>query len=262
MYNLTFLKLGGSVITDKSRPYTTRPQVIARLAREVAQYLGEKPAHTRVIIGNGAGSFAHRSAARYRTMGGYVRADSKYGAAFVHRDAERLNGIIIDALLKAGVKAISVPPIIIARRRNDRLEELLAEDYVPVVYGDVVLDQKRGCTIFSTEKVFWNCYENLSRKKFRVKKVIAVSDVDGVYDANKNLIAKIEISRGTSQGRRLFAGVGGSRGTDVTGGMAAKVKALAQFARAGVPGIIVSGLARGRVLNTLRGKKEIETLIV
>ena len=36
MSELVFIKLGGSVITDKTQPETARPEVIQRLAREVA----------------------------------------------------------------------------------------------------------------------------------------------------------------------------------------------------------------------------------
>ena len=34
---VVFLKLGGSLITDKTHPYTARHEVIARLAGEVRQ---------------------------------------------------------------------------------------------------------------------------------------------------------------------------------------------------------------------------------
>ena len=36
---LVFVKLGGSVITDKTQPEADRPEVIARLASEVARAL-------------------------------------------------------------------------------------------------------------------------------------------------------------------------------------------------------------------------------
>jgi len=35
MKELTLIKLGGSLITDKGKPYTAEPQVIRRLAKEI-----------------------------------------------------------------------------------------------------------------------------------------------------------------------------------------------------------------------------------
>ena len=51
---LTFLKLGGSLITDKTHPRTPRPESLARLASEIAAALGEDPA-LALILGHGSG---------------------------------------------------------------------------------------------------------------------------------------------------------------------------------------------------------------
>ena len=48
VYELVFVKLGGSVITDKTQPETARPEVIARLAGEIAAALAARavPSYT------------------------------------------------------------------------------------------------------------------------------------------------------------------------------------------------------------------------
>ena len=46
---LVFVKLGGSVITDKTLAETARPAVIARLAAEVAHALAARPALQLVL---------------------------------------------------------------------------------------------------------------------------------------------------------------------------------------------------------------------
>ena len=50
--NLVYVKLGGSVITDKQRPATARPEVIRRLAREMRDAVKElsKSKHERIQI--------------------------------------------------------------------------------------------------------------------------------------------------------------------------------------------------------------------
>ena len=59
------LKLGGSVITDKTQPFTARTDVIERLAREIKNALDERGDDLQLIIGHGAGSFGHPLAEKY-----------------------------------------------------------------------------------------------------------------------------------------------------------------------------------------------------
>ena len=71
MHDLIFLKLGGSLITDKSREATAREGVIRRAAREMKEALEARP-DLRLLVGHGSGSFGHFVAQRY----GLVEASS------------------------------------------------------------------------------------------------------------------------------------------------------------------------------------------
>ena len=62
---LILLKLGGSLITDKTKPYTANIPVIKRLAREIHEAREEKDIN--LIVGHGGGSFPHVSAKKYQT---------------------------------------------------------------------------------------------------------------------------------------------------------------------------------------------------
>jgi isopentenyl phosphate kinase len=73
---LVLLKLGGSVITDKTRPFTARLDVIERLAAEIKNALTDRGDDLRLIIGHGAGSFGHEAAAKMTHKGA---ADSWLG---------------------------------------------------------------------------------------------------------------------------------------------------------------------------------------
>ena len=65
---LTFLKLGGSLITDKDSPHTARPEILRRLAEEIAAARQHNPA-MQLIIGHGSGSFGHMPAKKIRHTG-------------------------------------------------------------------------------------------------------------------------------------------------------------------------------------------------
>ena len=66
---LVFLKLGGSLITDKHLADTPRLEVLARLAGEIARALNAQPQFS-LLVGHGSGSFGHSAALRHNTRAG------------------------------------------------------------------------------------------------------------------------------------------------------------------------------------------------
>ncbi|MFQ5452218.1 MAG: isopentenyl phosphate kinase, partial [Candidatus Paceibacterota bacterium] len=156
MNSITILKLGGSLITDKSKPYTPRVDIINNLALQIRSAV-KADSNLSLIIGNGGGSFPHYPAHFYKMKQGISTKRQIMGYAKVQDAAARLNRIIVKALLEAGVEAVSLQPssMIIAREGRvakffvDPFIELLKKNIVPVFYGDIVMDTKRGSTIFS-----------------------------------------------------------------------------------------------------------------
>ncbi|HSJ58629.1 MAG TPA: isopentenyl phosphate kinase [Anaerolineae bacterium] len=257
MTTLTFLKLGGSVITDKTRPETPRPDVLARLAAEIAAALRERP-DLRLVMGHGSGSFGHIAAHRHGTRAGVHDSTGWHGFAEVAAVAARLNRIVAAALLDAGVPAFSVQPSASARCRAGELvfldsasvEAALAHGLVPLVYGDVAFDDVRGATIISTEQLLAYLAPRL-----RPSRLLLAGIVDGVYDADPlshpdaSHIPRITPANWPAVRVRL----GGSHATDVTGGMASKVEAVMTLVEA-VPGLsarILSGERPGALYTAL-----------
>lgn len=242
MSERVFLKLGGSLITDKTREQTPRPQVIRRLAREIRRALDERPG-LQLLIGHGSGSYGHFAGRRYRTREGIVSDESWRGYAETGAVAARLNRLVTDALLEAGVPALSVQPSASALCRDGQLVRLEAHPLAtalenalsPLVYGDVALDEVRGCTIVSTEEIFGYLADQLHPQR-----IILLGVVDGVYDRDPlrdpaaRPIAEISAANYAPVERWL----GGSHGVDVTGGMLAKVREMAALTRR-IPGLVV-----------------------
>ena len=230
MSTLVFCKLGGSVLTDKERPHTARPEVIARLSGEVARALAARP-ELRLALGHGSGSFGHAVARRTGTRAGVHGAEGWQGFVQVAAEAARLNRIVADALLAAGVPAWSLAPSALARCEAGRLValdyepvlEALAHGLVPLVYGDVALDRVLGGTIVSTEQVL----AYLARK-LHPQRLILVSDVDGVFAGDPRrdpeAVPVPEITE--ANWPEVCAALGGSRAADVTGGMRSKVEEM------------------------------------
>lgn len=247
MSELVFVKLGGSVITDKTLLEAARPAVISRLAREVAFARAERPAF-RLILGHGSGSFGHTAARRYGTREGVHGVDAWRGFAEVATVAARLDRIVVDALQEAGVPAWSLQPSASAYCDGGELVSMelapvihaLEHGLVPVVYGDVALDRSQGGTIISTEQIFAYLAGHLHPDR-----MILVGVVDGVFESDplREPAARPMPEITAANWASVRALLGGSHGVDVTGGMLAKVEAMVELARR-MPGLeiqLISG---------------------
>jgi len=256
-----FIKFGGSIITDKSAPYTVRKDVLSRLCREIHDARSEK--NIPLVIGHGGGSFPHVSAHKYQTHKGYINENSKRGFSEVQNDASKLNRMVIQELLNAGENAVSVQPSACCMADKGRIvefytvamERMLEDGYIPVPFGDSVLDKTNGCCIVSTEEIF-----RYLAKKLKPSKIILVGKVEGVLrDVNDPASIIKEIN--ALNFRDVKDVIMGSDATDVTGGMVSKVGDMIELAGTGVDSIIINGLTPGNLHDAILGKRDIGTLI-
>jgi isopentenyl phosphate kinase len=248
---LIFIKLGGSVITDKSKPYTVRDEVLDRLCDEISR----ARKNIRIVIGHGGGSFPHISANKYQTQKGIINEKSWEGVTRVQNDASKLNRIVVDKLIEKGVNAISVQPSASCVAENDRIvewenniEKYLEKGLTAVPYGDVCLDRKKGCCIISTEEIF-----NFLSKTLKPGRIIMVGKVDGVLDKNGNVIERISSIEDVKKHLQSSDGI-----ADVTGGMVHKVE---RSLDTGIQTIIINGLEPGRLYDSMTGNDVIGTII-
>jgi isopentenyl phosphate kinase len=226
---LQFVKFGGSLITDKTQASTARCDVLERLAREVRAALDARP-ELRLLLGHGSGSFGHWAAVPYGTYEGVRTPDQWSGFVRVAAAAARLNRLVSDALLDADVPVLALQPSASARCHDGELTHLdthavhtaLARNLVPLVYGDVALDDVRGGTIASTEDLFVYLADELGPAR-----ILLLGCVPGVLDQDGEVIAQITPSKHA----RLGDALSGSQAVDVTGGMADKVARMVDLVR-------------------------------
>jgi isopentenyl phosphate kinase len=258
----TILKLGGSAITHKAKPQTANLRVIDNLAREIAE--AEMP---RLIIVHGGGSFGHPLARKYAINEGFQDASQIIGFAETHEAMTVLNGLVVKALIRHNIPAVGVAPSSFLITKLGRIEKLdisviikLQEmGFVPVLYGDAVLDSEKGFAILSGDQLI----AKLAIELYAERIVIGV-DVDGLYtadpkgDSSAELIPRIT----TNELRKFQNQVEKAKVTDVTGGMQGKIIELIPAIEHGVRTVIVNATKPGTVRRALRNETVVGTLII
>ena len=259
--NLIFLKLGGSLITDKTRPRTVRTDALKRLCAEIASAYAHDP-NLLLLLGHGSGSFGHVAAKEYKTRDGVkdTSPDSYWhGFTEVWHEARALNVYVMNALREADIPAMALPASASVSAKDGKvaawnvepIQRALSNGILPVVYGDVIFDDIRGGTILSTEDLFMHLAREL-----RPQRILLAGLEDGIYADFPVRKHKVEVVTSESF-IELSASIGASAGTDVTGGMDSKVRQMLELIEE-VESLSVqlfSGNIEGALEKALRGEK-------
>lgn len=271
MKKLIFLKLGGSLITDKTQPYTPKLDVIEDAALQIATALQTHP-DLRLVLGHGSGSFGHVAASEYRTRAGVFIPTPPHisqerdatkdvywkGFAEVWYQASALNRFVMKALRKVNLPAVALPPSanIIASDGKVSLWETsaismaLAAGLVPVIYGDVTFDEVRGGTILSTEDLFGHL-----ARAFNPDSILLAGLEAAVWEDFPARTRKVETITPATFGM-VAENIEKSAGVDVTGGMRSKVTQMLDLVRQNplLKIQIFSGAEPGNIVRALTGE--------
>jgi isopentenyl phosphate kinase len=257
MYKITLLKLGGSLITDKTLPYTPKLDILEMLSAQIAEVIQTTPT-LRLVLGHGSGSFGHTAARQHSTRAGVSTPEQWHGFSEVWFQAATLNRYVMEALHAAGVPAVAFAPVSaitaidgqVAQWELTPITSALAAGLVPVVYGDVIFDEVRGGTILSTEDLFEYLAVELGAER-----ILLAGIEEAVYaDFPKRKVRVEKITPASFDGIRQ--GVGASQAEDVTGGMDSKVRQMLKLSQnnPGLTAQIFSGGKAGNLSKVLKGE--------
>ncbi|NPV61142.1 MAG: isopentenyl phosphate kinase family protein [Methanotrichaceae archaeon] len=243
------LKIGGSILTDKTRPQCARMDEIERLAREIAA------AASDLVLVHGAGSFGHAPAKKY----GLPDRFSPEGLRVTHQSVVKLNRLVVEALVEAGLYAVPVHPFSGVLLREGRIEqmpvspieEMVKDGLLPVLHGDVAMDKTRQAGIVSGDQLV----PYLARA-LRAEVIAVGTNVDGVLFQGEVLpvISREDLPR-------IDAHLGKGSGIDVTGGMRGKLLELLELAESGTSSVIFNAGIAGNITRALSGE-ELGTRVV
>ncbi|MEM2722607.1 MAG: isopentenyl phosphate kinase, partial [Thermoplasmata archaeon] len=114
-------------------------------------------------------------------------------------------------------------------------------------YGDVILDPKKGMGICSGDQIAFHLSKSL-----KPKRVIFVTDVDGIYNKNPKIFSNARLIENLTSDQIVeFEG----NVPDVTGSMEGKLRVMRAIAKLGIDVIVINGLVRGRLRKAMEGKE-------
>lgn len=182
--SLIVIKLGGSIITYKSN---SKPRIrksnIRRLAKEISQIYKEDH---QIVLVHGSG-YGHYLAKKYNLHRKDNSADRRFAVSLIDQKTLELTSFIINELLKIKLPAICFPPHALVNQSAGTLTDFntkevtsaLGRKFIPVLSGEVVLDDKWDSSVLSGD--ITTCF---LAEKLNADKIIFLTDVDGVFDSN------------------------------------------------------------------------------
>lgn len=254
---LTILKLGGAVVTHKKRGGGLNKKVVQRVAQEIKSALGKKP--QSLILVHGAGGKAHGLAHRFGLQKGAPDAKAIQGALQTHREVGCLQQDIAFILNQAGLPIVPLPSASLFYYQNGKLNfcgsklvgEILKKGWIPLLNGDMVLDQQKNFSILSGDTIAAVCAE-----KFGADLILFATDVDGVYTSNPHqdksarLLKKINPKVIQTLSKKVSAS---PTSRDTTGEMMGKLAKLTGIDSKATTRIF-NGLKAGNITAALTGK--------
>jgi isopentenyl phosphate kinase len=256
MNEIIFLKLGGSLITDKDQVDTPIIPKLKEISEDISNALRERPG-LQLVLGHGSGSFGHIPARKYGTRDGVNTPEEWLGFAHVWERARALNQIVVENLTSFGIPIVTFSPFSFLTTDDHKIvdwnganiQTCLSNGLVPLLYGDTVLDKKIGGTILSTEELFIHLARHIPPSK-----ILLAGLEPGVWQnfpERKQIYSEINSHFMDSVTLDDFI----STSPDVTGGMASKITTMLNLVRSN-PSIevqIFSGQTSGNIYSTLLG---------
>ena len=204
-------------------------------------------------------------AKKYGIVDGFTSDRQIPGFARTHQAMVDLNTIIVKAFLNAGIPAMSVSPSSFIATNDGRISKvdleivgrLVVRGVLPVLFGDAVLDRKKGFTILSGDQLAVRLAVSLGA----IKLIFGV-DVGGIFTSNPKLSPEARlIDRLESEKIDGFVKIGESLSTDVTGGMLGKVSEARAAVGEGVEVQFVNATEPDVILKALKGETVAGTIL-
>ena len=248
--DLTIIKLGGSLITNKDKMLTPNTENLKAVAREIAS--SGIARSSSVFLIHGGGSYGHNYADKY----GVSKVTKKYPAVAISKIAESmmdLHTIVLGHLYKQGLNCKTVLTSefltddcsMVTRTGLRNLDNIYRCELVPLSFGNVFID-RMGSKIVSGDQIALALARTV-----KTKQVVFAMDVDGIHVTPSLKSPVIDV---LDQSTKIDSV---SRKYDVTGGIAEKISVGLKLAELGAKVFYVSGWKKNRLERVLVGRSNV-----
>jgi isopentenyl-diphosphate delta-isomerase len=251
---IILLKLGGSLLTDKNKPFSLREDVLESCLSQIIE------SQKSIILIHGGGSFGHPIAKKYQISQGLNDSikNQIIGLSKTHEAMNKFNSIIINKILDNGHSAISVQPSSIfvqdfneiIFKSVDPIEKMLELGIIPVLYGDILMSWDSSFTILSGDKIILKLCEKI--QNYKISKVIFAIEEDGIYikdNGNDKLALKLKSNDLTDLKLAKL-----DQKIDVTGGIRGKLDTIKEIIKFNIPVQIVNGIKNNNIFKALNNQ--------
>ena len=252
------LKLGGSLLTDKNKPFSIREDIVEGSVQQIVD------AKEKVVLIHGGGSFGHPLAKKYSIMNGIDSSipNQVLGLTETHQSMNKFNSHLVNCFLEKNYPALPIQTSSIFIKDSQEIstssmevvETALDLNILPILYGDIILDKQGSFSIISGDQIILELCKNLDR--YRISKVIFTMETDGIYVADKeggdNSILVTECYSDQLENLNL-ANLG--QKIDVTGGIKGKINFIQKIVNHDIPVQLINGLKENYIFRSLKNEK-------
>lgn len=259
MPRLLVLKLGGSLLTDKARPYSLRTEVVRAAAAEIRACLREGLVD-RLILVHGVGSYGHPPVIEHKLYKGFIDPAQLLPLSRTQTKVNELRAVVTSCLQDEGIAVNLFHTSSLASATRGRITTMdlvavrgfLEVGMVPVLGGDMVHDTDMGFSVGSGDQV-----AAILAREFKATDLVFATDVAGVYDVDPKISPAAHLLPSLSLSHLDAIGATSGRQGDASGAMRGKLSALSGLApelQEGLRMAIISMMEPGRLTRLLRGE--------
>ncbi|KXH72300.1 MAG: hypothetical protein AM326_03685 [Candidatus Thorarchaeota archaeon SMTZ-45] len=259
--DLTVIKLGGSLLTDKSKPYEARSSVMKSTAREIKSCMDEGLIESLVIV-HGVGSFGHPPVLEHKLHKGYTGPEQFIPLSKTQRVVNEFRHMITKEFQEAGLPVNLLHPssMIVAEKMRivktffEPLEGWINLGMIPLLGGDLLYDATMGFSVGSGDLMAIEL-----ARKLGAKRLIYAMDVAGYYDDNPqtNSDAKLMDRITLSELNNILRAMEQKGAADASGAMKGKLYSIStasDLIAGGLDVALVSMMNEGNLTALLRGQ--------
>jgi len=267
--DLTVIKLGGSLLTDKKKPYTYREKVLKSVAREIRECLDEGLIQSLILL-HGVGSYGHPPVLEHNLHKGFLGPEQLLPLSKTQESVATLRHIIVNELQNAGIPVCLMYPSSMATAEKMRMTHYFLEPLkgfasigmVPLLGGDILIDSVMGWSVGSGDQL-----AVIIANELGAKRLIFASDVSGIYEADPkvdstaSLIETVDLSKLDATLEQM----GKSETMDASGRMKGKLQSLVPAIPAIKEGLevgLLSMMEYGSLKSYLTGGQTLATRVV